>query len=85
MYLVRQIPDNIDRVVSGLKLTKVCVSCLANKKDLSCIQVNKYRPGNSREYWIEFYLVRQIPDNTDRVVSGLILTKVLLRNLEFKI
>ena len=31
------------------------------------------------------YLVRQIPGNTDRVVSGLILTKELLRNLEFEI
>ena len=31
------------------------------------------------------YLVRQIPENTDRVVSGLILTKVLVRNLEFLI
>ena len=31
------------------------------------------------------YIVRQIPENTDRVVSGLILTKVLLRNLEFEI
>ena len=30
------------------------------------------------------YLVRQIPE-TDRVMSGLILTKVLLRNLEFEI
>ena len=26
---------------------------------------------------IELYLVRQIPKNTDRVVSGLILTRVL--------
>ena len=31
------------------------------------------------------YLVRQIHENTDRVVSGLILTKVLMRNLEFEI
>ena len=31
------------------------------------------------------YLVRQIIENTDRVVSGLILTKVLLRSLEFLI
>ena len=31
---------------------------------------------------IELYLVKQIPENTDRVVSGFILTKVLLRNLE---
>ena len=31
------------------------------------------------------YLVKQIPENTDRVVSGLILTKVLSQNLEFKI
>ena len=30
-------------------------------------------------------LVKQIPENTDRLVSGLILTSVLLRNLEFKI
>jgi len=37
------------------------------------------------EFEIELYLVRQIPENTDRVVSGLILTKVLLRNLEFEI
>ena len=28
---------------------------------------------------IELYLVRQLHENTDRVVSGLILTKVLLR------
>ena len=34
---------------------------------------------------IELYLVRQLHENTDRVVSGLILTKVLLRNLEFVI
>ena len=34
---------------------------------------------------IELYLVKQIPENTDRVVSGLILTMVLLRNLAFKI
>ena len=33
----------------------------------------------------ELYLVRQIPENTDRVVSGLILTDVLLRNLKFEI
>ena len=33
----------------------------------------------------ELYLVRQITENTDRVVSGLILTEVLLRNLEFEI
>ena len=31
------------------------------------------------------YLAKYIPENTDRVVSGLILTKVLLLNLEFKI
>ena len=30
-------------------------------------------------------LVKQIPENTDRVVSGSILTSVLLRNLKFKI
>ena len=29
--------------------------------------------------------MKQIPKNTDRVVSRLILTSVLLRNLEFKI
>ena len=33
----------------------------------------------------ELYLVRQIPENTDRVVSGLILTEVLLRNLKSEI
>ena len=33
----------------------------------------------------KLYLVKQIPENTDRVVSGLKLTSVLLRNLEFKI
>ena len=27
---------------------------------------------------IELYLVRQIPKNTDRVVSGLILTRVII-------
>ena len=32
------------------------------------------------EFEIELYLVRQIPDNTDRVISGSI-----LRNLEFEI
>ena len=37
------------------------------------------------EFEIELYLVRQIPENTDSVVSGLILTMVLMRNLEFKI
>ena len=37
------------------------------------------------EFLIELYLVRQIPHNTDRVVSGMILTKVLLENLEFEI
>ena len=37
------------------------------------------------EFEIELYLVNQIPENTDRVVSRLILTSVLLRNLEFKI
>ena len=31
------------------------------------------------------FLVRQIPENTDRVVSSLILTKVLLSDLEFVI
>ena len=31
------------------------------------------------------FLVRQIPENTDRVISGLILTKILLRKLEFEI
>ena len=31
------------------------------------------------------YLVKQIPKNTDRVKSGLILTSILLWNLEFKI
>ena len=30
---------------------------------------------------IDFYLVRQIPKNTDRIVSGLILTKVLLKRI----
>ena len=30
-------------------------------------------------------IVRQIPKNTDKVVSGLTLTEVLLRNLEFEI
>ena len=34
---------------------------------------------------IELYLVRQIPENTDRVISGLIMTKVLLMSREFKI
>ena len=34
---------------------------------------------------IELHLVRQIPENTNRVVSRLILTKVLLRNLELEI
>jgi len=29
--------------------------------------------------------VKQIPENTDRVVSALILTSVVLKNLEFKI
>ena len=37
------------------------------------------------EYEIELYLVKQIPENTDRVVSGYILTKGLLRNLEYEI
>ena len=37
------------------------------------------------EYEIELYLVKQIPENTERVVSGLILTKELLRNLEHEI
>ena len=37
------------------------------------------------EFEIELYLARQIPKNTDRVISGLILTEVLLRNLEFEI
>ena len=30
---------------------------------------------------IGLYLVSQIPENTDRVVSGLILTKVLLNRI----
>ena len=30
---------------------------------------------------IELYLVRKIPENTDRVVTGLKLTKVLLNDL----
>jgi len=34
---------------------------------------------------MELYAVRQIPENTDRVVSVLILTKVLLEKLEFEI
>ena len=29
------------------------------------------------------YLVKQIPENTDRVVSGLILTKVLMNGIIF--
>ena len=33
----------------------------------------------------ELYLVRQMPENTDRVISGLIMTKVLLMSREFKI
>ena len=37
------------------------------------------------EFEIELYLAKQIPENTDRVVSGLILTKELLRNLEYEI
>ena len=37
------------------------------------------------EFEIELYLAKQIPENTDRVVSGLILTKGLLRNLEYEI
>ena len=37
------------------------------------------------EFEIELYLVKQIPENADRVISGLILTKILLQNLEFKI
>ena len=37
------------------------------------------------EFEIELYLVRQIPENTDRVVSRLMLTKGLLRNFEFGI
>ena len=37
------------------------------------------------EFKIELYLVKQIPENTDRVVSRLILTSVLLQNIEFKI
>ena len=36
-------------------------------------------------FQIELFLVRQIPENTDRVISGLILTKILLRTLEFEI
>ena len=35
------------------------------------------------EFKIESYLVRQITENTDRVVFGFILTKVLLSNLKF--
>ena len=34
------------------------------------------------EFKIDLYLVRQI---TDRVVSGLILTKVFLKNLKFEV
>ena len=34
---------------------------------------------------IELYLVRQIPENIDRVVTSLIFTKVLLSDLEFVI
>ena len=30
---------------------------------------------------IELYLVRQIPENTDLVITGLIFTKVLLSDL----
>ena len=37
------------------------------------------------EFEIELYLVNQIPENTDRVVSRFKLNKVLLRNLEFEI
>ena len=33
------------------------------------------------EFLIELYLVRQIPENTDRVVTSLIFTKVLLSDL----
>jgi len=34
---------------------------------------------------IELYLVKQISENTDRVISGLILTKILLQNLKIEI
>ena len=35
------------------------------------------------EPWVwDWYLVQQIPENTDGVVSGLILASVLLQNLE---
>ena len=37
------------------------------------------------EFEIKLYLERQIPENTDRVVSRLILNKILLRNIEFEI
>ena len=37
------------------------------------------------EFKIELYLVKQITENKDRVVSRLILISVLLWNLEFKI
>ncbi len=37
------------------------------------------------EFKNEWYLVKQIIENTDRVVSGLILTSLILRNLNFKI
>ena len=33
------------------------------------------------QFMIELYLLRQISENTDRVVTGLILTKVLLSDL----
>ena len=36
MYLVRQIPENTDRVVSGLKLTKVLLIGIVHDRVVSC-------------------------------------------------
>ena len=94
LYLAKKIPENTDRVVSSLILT-IVYYCRTLSLRLSCIweyrflriQIELY-PGvllRNLEFEIEFYLVKQIPEYTDRFVSGGIMTSVLLWKLEFKI
>ena len=49
-----------------------------------CFLVKRQRERNL-EFKIEWYLVKQIIENTDRVVSGLIFTSLKLWNIDFKI
>ena len=75
LYLVKQIPENTDRVVSRLILTMVLLRNLELRIQITGLIMTKLFLLNL-ELEIEFYLVKQIPKNTDRDVSGLIMTMV---------